>query len=116
MLLLEDLHWSDKGSLDLLTHLARNLHGARLLVVGTYRDVEVDRSHPLYGALAELRRIGSFQRVTLRGLGAEDVRKMMANIGGREVPWQLAEQVHRQTEGNPLTPACKPCAIQRSPL
>ena len=56
LLVLEDLHWADRGTLDLLLHVARNLQGARLLIVGTYRDVEVDRAHPLSGALAELRR------------------------------------------------------------
>jgi class 3 adenylate cyclase len=102
VIVLEDLHWADKGTLDVLTHIARSLEGARLCIVGTYRDVEVDRSHPLSGALAELRRITNFSRVTLRGLSAEDVQKMLANIAGRDVPWALAEQVHRQTEGNPL--------------
>jgi eukaryotic-like serine/threonine-protein kinase len=102
MLLLEDLHWSDRGTLDLLNHLGRNLDGARLLVVGTYRDVEVDRSHPLSAALAELRRSTNFSRVTLRGLGVDDVAKMLSAIAGREVPRQVADQVHRQTEGNPL--------------
>ena len=47
LLVLEDLHWADRGTLDLLLHLARNLQGARILVVCTYRDVEVDRAHPL---------------------------------------------------------------------
>ena len=56
LLILEDLHWADRGTLDFLVHLSRNLSGARLLVVGTYRDVEVDRSHPLSPTLAELRR------------------------------------------------------------
>jgi eukaryotic-like serine/threonine-protein kinase len=102
MLLLEDLHWSDRGTLDLLNHLGRNLEGARLLVVGTYRDVEVDRSHPLSAALAELRRSTNFSRVTLRGLGIDDVAKMLSAIAGRDVPRQVADQVHRQTEGNPL--------------
>jgi len=51
----EDLHDADRGTLELLIHLARNLEGCRLLVAGTYRDVEVDRTHPLSSALAELR-------------------------------------------------------------
>ena len=55
---------------DLLTHLARNLEGARILVVGTYRDLDVDRTHPLAGTLAELRRGGAFERLLLRGLTA----------------------------------------------
>ena len=49
VLQLDDLHWADRPSLLLLQHLARRIKGSRLLVVGTYRDVEVDRSHPLSG-------------------------------------------------------------------
>src|SRR5262249_42224094 len=102
LIVLEDLHDADRGTLDLLLHLARNVQGARLLIVGTYRDVEVDRAHPLSGALAELRRAGSFVRVPLRGLTVDEVQRMMSIVRGQEVPWSRAEQIHRQTEGNPL--------------
>ncbi|HEX3246971.1 MAG TPA: AAA family ATPase, partial [Chloroflexota bacterium] len=102
VLVLEDLHWADHGTLELLLHLARSLADARLLVVGTYRDVEVDRGHPLSGALAELRRIVSFNRIALRGLTVDEVHRMMRQIRGQEVPWSRAEAIHRQTEGNPL--------------
>jgi len=102
LIILEDLHDADRGTLDLLVHLARNLQGARLLVVGTYRDVEVDRSHPLSGALAELRRGASFLRVPLRGLTVDEVHRMMTLLRGLEAPWSRAEAIHRQTEGNPL--------------
>jgi len=102
LLILEDLHDADRGTLDLLLHLSRNLDGARLLVAGTYRDVEVDRSHPLSGALAELRRNQSFLRVPLRGLTGDEVQRMMQSVSQQEIPWPLAELVHRQTEGNPL--------------
>ncbi len=101
-IVLEDLHWADRGTLDLLLHLARNLQGARILLVGTYRDVEVDRTHPLSAALAELRRAESFQRVPLRGLSPDEVQRMLSNIAGQEVQFVLAEAVYRQTEGNPL--------------
>jgi tetratricopeptide (TPR) repeat protein len=102
LIVLEDLHDSDKGTLEMLTHVSRNLSGARLLIVGTYRDVEVDRTHPLSAALAELRRVATFDRVLLRGLNADEVRRMLESITRQEVPWGLAEAVHRQTEGNPL--------------
>jgi tRNA A-37 threonylcarbamoyl transferase component Bud32/archaellum biogenesis ATPase FlaH len=102
LLVLEDLHDADKGTLDMLTHISRHLAGARLLIVGTYRDVEVDRNHPLSAALAELRRMSSYGRVLLRGLNADEVRRMLESIARQEVPWGLAEAVHRQTEGNPL--------------
>jgi len=102
LIVLEDLHDSDKGTLEMLTHVSRNLSGARLLIVGTYRDVEVDRTHPLSTALAELRRATTFNRVLLRGLNADEVRRMLESITREEVPWSLAEAVYRQTEGNPL--------------
>jgi tetratricopeptide (TPR) repeat protein len=102
LVVLEDLHDSDKGTLDMLTHVSRNLGGTRLLIVGTYRDVEVDRNHPLSAALAELRRVSTYGRVLLRGLNADEVRRMLENITREEIPWSLAEVVYRQTEGNPL--------------
>jgi tetratricopeptide (TPR) repeat protein len=102
LLVLEDLHDADRGTLDLLVHLARNLQGARLLVVGTYRDVEVDRSHPLSAILAELRRVSTFARVLLRGLTVNEVHRMLSELATQEVRRELAEGVFRQTEGNPL--------------
>jgi tetratricopeptide (TPR) repeat protein/ribosomal protein L40E len=102
LVVLEDLHDADKGTLDMLTHVSRNLAGARLLIAGTYRDVELDRSHPLSAALAELRRVSTYGRVLLRGLNADEVRRMLESITRESVPWGLAEAVHRQTEGNPL--------------
>ncbi|TES83276.1 MAG: zinc-ribbon domain-containing protein [Dehalococcoidia bacterium] len=102
MVVLEDLHDADKGTLDMLMHVSRHLAGARLLIIGTYRDVEVDRSHPLSAAMAELRRVSTYGRVLLRGLNADEVRRMLESITREEIPWGLAEAVHRQTEGNPL--------------
>jgi tetratricopeptide (TPR) repeat protein len=102
LVVLEDLHDADKGTLEMLTHVSRNLAGTRLLIVGTYRDVEVDRNHPLSAALAELRRVSTYGRILLRGLNADEVRRMMESITRESVPWGLAQAVHRQTEGNPL--------------
>jgi tetratricopeptide (TPR) repeat protein len=102
LIVLEDLHSADKGTLEMLEHVGRNLADKRLLIVGTYRDVEVDRTHPLSAALAELRRLPGFARLLLRGLNPDEVRRLLSSIAGQEVPWSLAEAVHRQTEGNPL--------------
>jgi tetratricopeptide (TPR) repeat protein len=102
LMVLEDLQSADQGTLEMLEHVARNLGHKRLLLVGTYRDIEVDRTHPLSAALAELRRLPIFGRVLLRGLNADEVRRMLSSIAGQDVPWGLAEAVHRQTEGNPL--------------
>lgn len=101
-IVLEDLHDADKGTMEMLLHLARNLGGVRILLIGTYRDVEVDRTHPLSAALAELRRIDTFQRIPLRGLTPDEVQRMLSNIAGQDVAWEIAEAVYRQTEGHPL--------------
>ncbi|MDP6403081.1 MAG: AAA family ATPase, partial [SAR202 cluster bacterium] len=102
LIVLEDLHDADSGTLDMLNHVARNLSGSHLLMVGTYRDVGVDRAHPLSGALVELRRVSAFGRVALRGLSADEVHRMMGGLAEQEVSGGLVEAVHRQTEGNPL--------------
>jgi len=86
LVILEDLHDADKGTLEMLTYVSRNLERTRLLIVGTYRDVEVDRTHPLSAALAELRRVSTFGRVLLRGLNADEVRRMLVSITGQDVP------------------------------
>src|SRR5262249_9816325 len=80
MLHLEDLHWADQPSLRLLQYLARRFKGSRLLVVGTYRDVELDRNHPLSTVLAELRRERLYERVLLRGLSESEVKDLVEAI------------------------------------
>jgi tetratricopeptide (TPR) repeat protein len=102
LLVLEDLHDADRGTLDLLVYLARHLDGMPLLVVGTYRDVEVDRAHPVAAALAELRRVTEFERVHLGELSVDEVQRLLASNSQQVVPRPLAEAVHRRSGGNAL--------------
>ncbi len=102
LLVLEDLHDADRGTLDLLVYLARHVAGARLLVVGTYRDVEVDRAHPLAEALAELRRVRRVERMQLGELSVDEVQRLLASSSRQTVPHPLAELVHRRAGGNAL--------------
>ena len=102
VLVLDDLHWADQPSLLLLQFVARELSGARLLLIGTYRDMELSRQHPLAEALGELNRERLFQRVLLRGLTQEDVGHFIEMTSGNGAPRGLVEAVHSQTEGNPL--------------
>ena len=102
VLVLDDLHWADQPSLMLLQFVARELGGARLLLIGTYRDVELSRQHPLAEALGELTRERLFQRVLLRGLSQEDVGRFIEMTSGNSAPRGLVQAVHSQTEGNPL--------------
>jgi class 3 adenylate cyclase len=102
VLVLDDLHWADKPSLLLLQFLARELRGARLMVLATYRDVELRRQHPLSQTLAELSREGLSQRILLRGLTERDVARFIEITAGIEPPQALVEAVYRETEGNPF--------------
>ncbi|MDP2959021.1 MAG: AAA family ATPase, partial [Longimicrobiales bacterium] len=102
VLVLDDLHWADKPSLLLLQFLARELRGSRLLVLSTYRDVEVRRQHPLSQTLGELNREGLSQRILLRGLTARDVARFIEITAGIAPPSALVEAVFRETEGNPF--------------
>jgi len=102
VLVLDDLHWADQPSLLLLQFVARELGGGRLLLVGTYRDIELSRQHPLAETLGELTRERLFQRVLLRGLGQEDVGRFIEIVTGVVPPHGLTQAVYTQTEGNPL--------------
>ncbi|MCH8108013.1 MAG: protein kinase [Chloroflexi bacterium] len=102
VLVLDDLHWADHPSLLLLEFVARELSNARLLIIGTYRDVEVSRRHPLSQTLGELTRERLFQRVLLRGLDRGDVGRFIELVSGVTPPSGMLEAVYTQTEGNPL--------------
>ncbi|MDP2674150.1 MAG: protein kinase [Dehalococcoidia bacterium] len=102
VLVLDDLHWADKPSLLLLQFLARELRGARLLVLATYRDVELRREHPLADTLGELAREQLSQRILLRGLSEHDVARFIELTAGITPPAALVEAVYRETEGNPF--------------
>src|SRR5215469_5604950 len=105
MLHLDDLHWADKASLLLLQHLARRFKGSCLIVVGTYRDVELDRRHPLSTVLAELRRERLYQRQLLRGLSESEVTELIeAQQQKIESPGEkeFVRAILGETEGNPF--------------
>jgi class 3 adenylate cyclase len=102
VLLLDDLHWADKPSLLLLQYLARNLRRDRVLLVATYRDVELDRTHPLADTVAVLRREQLYERILLRGLERAEVKALIEAVGNQETPEIFAETIHRETEGNPF--------------
>jgi class 3 adenylate cyclase/tetratricopeptide (TPR) repeat protein len=102
VLMLDDLHWADKPSLLLLLYLARNLSRDRVLLVGTYRDVELDRTHPLAETVAQLRRERLYERVLLRGLPRDDVKALIEVTGEQSTPDAFADLVYRETEGNPF--------------
>lgn len=101
-IVLDDLHASDAGSLVLLEFVARALADAQLLVVGTYRDVELTRRHRLVETLAELTREDRVERLTLRGLSETEVAQLIEASIDDPSSTGLARSVHERTEGNPL--------------
>ena len=102
MIVLDDLHWADPSSLLLLRFAARELSGAHILLLCTYRDVALRRGHPLASLLAELARLPHFQRLLLRGLERRDVESYIEQSSGHEPPTGLAEAIFEHTEGNPF--------------
>ena len=102
LLCLDDLHWADAGTTLMIRHLARSAVGQRLLIVGTYRDAEVDRTHPLTDALAALRREVEYDRIDLRGLDVEGVGGLVAAFAEHEVSPSFVEAVSEETDGNPF--------------
>ncbi len=102
MLVLDDLHWADQPSLQLLQFIAKELDGSRLLLVGTYRDLEHSRQHPLAETLRELTREQILQQVLLLGLSEQNVGRLIEVVTGAPPPPRLVRAVYTQTEGNPL--------------
>ena len=102
VIILDNLHWADKPSLLLLEFLAQEFSDSRLLVIGTYRDVDLSRQHPLAETLGELTKERLFQRVLLRGLSQQDVGRFIEITSGVGPPRGLLQAVHAQTEGNLL--------------
>jgi DNA-binding CsgD family transcriptional regulator len=101
LLVLDDLHWADVPSLALLRFMSRELDGTGPLVVGSYRQGEVDQGHPLLAAVADLTR-GQYRWLRLGGLGQQDVASFVALVAGAEPSAELAAEVYRQTDGNPF--------------
>ena len=103
LLILDDLHWADASSLLLLRFLARGVHTIPLLVLGAYRDVEVDRDHPLAAALAALGRERGYQHLSLRGLSPDATAALLRDVGQEEPPNDsFTQELHRLTGGNPF--------------
>jgi len=104
VLVLDDLHWAGKPTLLLLRHILRTESLKGLLVLGTYRDTDLGRTHPLSDMLADLRREPSVERLSLSGLVESEVVEFVAATGHEvdDAAEGLARAVHAETEGNPF--------------
>ena len=102
LLVLDDLHWADRSTLQLLRHVVRAQHEASLLILGSYRDMDVAPGHPLVELLADLRRDGLYERVSLEGLDERGVGTLIEAHAGDAAPSPLVRALHAETEGNPF--------------
>lgn len=104
LLVLDDLQWAARPTLMLLRHVLR-AGGGRVLVVGTYRDTDLTHDHPLVDVVADLRREGGVDRLSLGGLDGVGVAAIVELAAGRaldDAGLALARAVYEETEGNPF--------------
>jgi class 3 adenylate cyclase/tetratricopeptide (TPR) repeat protein len=106
VIFLDDLHWCDKPSLLLLEYVARGIANQRIVIIGTYRDVEVDRVHPLAQTLAALRRMEHHERLAIKGFTEDAVFDLLTAIEPSEATEParrvLAGALFAEAEGNPF--------------
>ena len=100
--LIDDLQWSDPASLDLVEHLAGSLSAAAVVIAVAVRPVEIDRDDGLIAALAAISRLPNHARISLRGLSADETRRVVAHEIGHEPLSQSVEAIHQRAEGNPF--------------
>ncbi|MGH9008367.1 MAG: ATP-binding protein, partial [Acidimicrobiia bacterium] len=105
VVVLDDLHWADRPTLTLLRYLVGSSAPTRLLLLGTYRQHELTKSHPLTETLAALHREAGVTRLPLTGLDDVDVIALMESDAGHELTRSFVDLAHalrRETDGNPF--------------
>jgi class 3 adenylate cyclase len=105
LLVLDDLQWADKPSLQLLRHVVANVGSARLLIMATFRDTELSGSHPLTEVLGALRREPGVRFIELKGFDDTGVLAFMEAAAGHRLDDDglgLAHALYRETDGNPF--------------
>ncbi len=102
VLVVEDLHWADRSTLDLLTFLALNVRTEALLLVLSVRSDDLSRDHPLRPWLVELGRLPNVERLTVARLDRHGTAEQLAELLGQHPADDLVETVHHHAAGNPL--------------
>jgi ATP/maltotriose-dependent transcriptional regulator MalT len=109
----EDLHWADSSTRELLGYLFRSPHRARLVVVATYRSDDIHRRHPLRPFLAEIDRMRVVRRIELRRFNRAEVQAQLAGINGAEPGPALVDRVFQRSEGNAFFVEELACSIAK---
>jgi len=100
---IDDMQWADHGSIALLQYLLRHLSAERVLFLGTYREVELDRTHALSRAVVDWNRERLATRLRLERLSRQDTALMVSTLLGHEdISEEFAASLHHETEGNPF--------------
>jgi len=105
VLVVDDLHWAAKPTLLLLRHLATADASPTLLILGTYRETDLSRTHPLAEMLADLRRSDDVDRVALHGLDLAEVEEFVTTAAGHVLDdegQRLVRLLYDETDGNPF--------------
>jgi tetratricopeptide (TPR) repeat protein/predicted Ser/Thr protein kinase len=103
LIFLDDLHWSDQGSLALVHYLLRRLQNDPVLILGAYREVELDRKHPLSTSLVAWNRERLATRIQLDRFTQKECAALLGTMFGQEqVSGEFAAAIYRETEGNPF--------------
>jgi tetratricopeptide (TPR) repeat protein/predicted Ser/Thr protein kinase len=104
LLLLEDMHWTDPASIDMLRHLAERAHGQKLLLMVTARPEDIERNNPtLKKCYTEMRARGVCDEIALQALRVQDLAAYLdASFAPNEFPAGLASVIHSKSEGHPL--------------
>lgn len=103
VLILDDLHWADASTALLLRHVVQQLQDARLLVLGTLRDVESCRAEELVALLARMRPQHAFERISVEGLDTGETAELIgAHTSGDDASEAFIQRLRRATAGNPL--------------
>ena len=102
LLVVEDMHWSDSSTRDVLSFLARNAQSERLAVIGTYRTDELNRRHPLRPWLSEMERLPRVLRIEIGRFGRTELDSQISAILGHRPTVALLDAIERRAEGNPF--------------
>jgi DNA-binding CsgD family transcriptional regulator len=100
LLVIEDLHWADRSTRDLLAFLIRTLRGGRVALVASYRSDELHRRHPLRPLLAELVRLPDLERIELAPFGRVELAEHLQAVAGQPVPPSVVDRILARSEGN----------------
>jgi len=100
LLVIEDLHWADRSTRDLVAFLIRTLRTGRIALIASYRSDDLHRRHPLRPLLAELVRVPDLERIELRPFTRAELAEYLESLAGEGVPPAAVERILARTEGN----------------